>query len=118
MIGITLDESLRARLNGLNTIVPVRDEAGAFVGYFVPQETYDTMFEAWANSEVTESELGAARQEYREHGGLTTAEAIAYIKRLAGEPSDVIEQPEATCEENLDAIIAFHPQSDSTEPNS
>ena len=85
MTGITLDESLRARLNGLNTIVPVRDESGGFVGQFLPQDMFEKMFEAWANSEVTEEEIEAARQEYRDKGGLTTKEAIEYVRRHAGE---------------------------------
>jgi hypothetical protein len=86
MTGIVLDDALRAKLNGLNTIVPVKDEAGRFVGGFVPESLFLRMFEAWADSEVTDSELEAGSRAYRERGGLPTAEAIQYVRRMAGEP--------------------------------
>ncbi len=85
MNAITLDESLRAKLNGLNTIVTVRDEAGHDVGQFLPQDLFETLFEAWANSEVTDEELETASKAYPEMGGLPTKEAIDYIRRVVGE---------------------------------
>jgi len=88
MTGIVLDESLRAKLNGLNTIVSVRDEAGRCVGQFLPQDMFEMMFEAWADSDVTDEELAAASREYREKGGLPTKEAIDYVRRLAGEANE------------------------------
>jgi hypothetical protein len=88
MTGIVLDDALRAKLNGLNTIVPVKDEAGKFVGRFLPESLFLRMFEAWADSEVTDAELEAASQAFRERGGLATAEAIQYVRRAAGEAAE------------------------------
>jgi hypothetical protein len=82
---LTITPDLRARLNGLNHTLEMCDESGLTLGRFVLEEEYRQFLWAWANSEVTEEELENSRKEYREHGGLTTAEAIAYIKKLAGE---------------------------------
>jgi hypothetical protein len=79
-----VDASQRAKFN-FDNIVKVRDESGKLIGRFLPDALFREMFEAWADSQVTKEELDAARKAYREEGGLTTAEAIAYIKRLAGE---------------------------------
>ncbi|MBO0698402.1 MAG: hypothetical protein J2P46_08415 [Zavarzinella sp.] len=88
MTDIVLDDALRAKLNGLNTIVPVKDEAGKFVGRFLPESLFLRLFEAWADSEVTDAELDAASQAFRERGGLPTTEAIQYVRRMAGEPAE------------------------------
>lgn len=85
MNAIVLDDALRAKLNGLNTIVPVQDEAGKVVGGFLPESLFRQMFEAWADSEVTDAELAAGSEAYKREGGLPTAEAIAYVRRTAGE---------------------------------
>lgn len=37
---ITLDDALRARLNGLTERIELRDEAGALVGVFLPADHY------------------------------------------------------------------------------
>jgi hypothetical protein len=88
MSAIVLDDNLRTKLNGLNTIVPVKDEAGRFVGRFLPESIFLRMFEAWADSEVTDEELDAASKAYRERGGLPTAEAIDYVRRMSGEAAE------------------------------
>ena len=88
MTGIVLDDALRAKLNGLNTIVPVKDEAGHFIGRFLPEAMFLRLFEAWADSEVTDAELDAASEDYRRRGGLSTAEAIRYVRRMAGEATE------------------------------
>jgi hypothetical protein len=84
MSAIVLDDVLRAKLNGLNAVVPIKDEAGQFVGAFLPKSMFDAMFEAWADSEVTDEELDAASKAFRMKGGLPTAEAIQYVRRMAG----------------------------------
>jgi len=88
MTGIVLDDALRAKLNGLNAFVPVKDEAGQFVGGFLPKSMFDAMFEAWADSEVMDDELDAASEAFRKKGGLPTAEAIRYVRRMAGEGAE------------------------------
>lgn len=83
-----LDAAQRAKLNGLDTIMKVRDETGRLVGHFLPDALFRGLFEAWADSPVTREELEAGRQAYREEGGLPTAEAIEYVRRVAGEVAE------------------------------
>lgn len=82
---ITLSADQLAQLNGLDGVVKVRDEAGRSLGRLVPDPLYRAMFEAWAASPVTPDEIEAGRKAYRAEGGLSTAEAIAYIRQVAGE---------------------------------
>lgn len=81
-----LDKTQRARYN-LDNIVKVRDESGNLIGRFVSDSMFREMFEAWADSFVTKEEIEAARKDYQKNGGLTTSEAIAYVRRAAGETS-------------------------------
>jgi hypothetical protein len=88
MAEITLSSDQMAQLNGLNEVVKVRDESGHPIGRLVPDSLYRAMFEAWATSPVTLEEVEAGRKAYRAEGGLSTAEAIAYIRRVAGEADE------------------------------
>lgn len=83
-----LDAAQRARLRDLDTIVKVRDESGRLIGRFVSDALFRDLFEAWADSQVTKEELEAARKSFREEGGLSTAEAIAYVRKMAGEGAE------------------------------
>lgn len=86
MSRITLDHELRSKLNGLGEQVEVCDEAGKTVGQFVPQDWYMELMYAWAKQQFSdEKELEQARAEVRAQGGYTTAEAIAYLERIARE---------------------------------
>jgi hypothetical protein len=84
MAEIILDDDLRARLNGLESIVKVRDPSGEMVGLFLPNGMYESLFKAWARSEVPEAELDAASESYRKNGGIDGSEAVAYMLKRAG----------------------------------
>ena len=59
MTKVTLDESLRAKLNGLNEELEICDADGRTVGHFVPPDLYREMLYAWAESQsgISEEEL-------------------------------------------------------------
>ena len=57
---IVLDDSLKAKLNGLDKTVEVRDEIGHVVGQFVPQKLFLKLYYAWAKTAVTKEELEEA----------------------------------------------------------
>jgi hypothetical protein len=73
MPAITLDQELRAKLNGLNEPMPVQDETGKTIGRFVPEEEYQRWQYALAkaNCPFSEEELQRRKQE---QGGSTLAE--------------------------------------------
>ena len=86
MSTITLDPELRARLNGLNEQLEVRDESGTTVGHFVPAALYRELLYAWARSQPADAmDRARVRQEVRTVGGLSTTEAIVYLERQAHE---------------------------------
>jgi hypothetical protein len=73
MSKITLDASLRSKLNGLNEELEVCDESGATVGHYVPAELYRNMLYQIAEAQYprTKEELAKLRQQT---GGTTLAE--------------------------------------------
>lgn len=78
---ITLDPDLRAKLNGLNEHLEVQDGSGKIVGHFLPDAIYTRLIYAWAKLEFAdEAEHKLAMSE---PGGMTTAEAIAFVHQLA-----------------------------------
>ena len=86
MSAIILDAELRARLNGLNQQLEVRDEMGVVVGHFLPAREYlALLYELELSRPVDPAELERARQEVHAGRGMTTAEAIAYLENKAGE---------------------------------
>ena len=82
MNAITLDPDLRAKLNGLNQTLEVREEDGRVVGRFLPEEEYRRMQYdlALAACPYSEEELNRLRQA---KGGTPLAE---FWKKL-GVPS-------------------------------
>jgi hypothetical protein len=58
---IILDDDLRAKLNGLNATMEVREPTGRVVGHFVPEAEYLKLIYAWAKTAVTDEELDKAR---------------------------------------------------------
>lgn len=83
-----LDDTLRARLNGLTGWVEVREPTGETVGTFLPQGELLRLLYAEAHREASTPEAlarqQAARAEYLAGGGVPTAEAVARAKRAAG----------------------------------
>ncbi len=60
MSPVILDDGLRAKLNGLNAVVPVCEPTGETVGQFVPQEQYLAFVYAQVRDAVSTAELDAA----------------------------------------------------------
>lgn len=57
---IILDDTLRAKLNGLSETIPLQDADGKTVGHFVPAAEYQRILIAWAESQCppfTQEEL-------------------------------------------------------------
>jgi hypothetical protein len=83
---VTLDDALRAKLNGLNEHLEVRTPDGTLVGHFLPDEVYRRLQYEWAKAEFARQDLeDAARGVVRKWDGTngrTTAEAIAYLEEL------------------------------------
>jgi len=81
---VTLDDALRAKLNGLNEHLEVRTPDGTLVGHFVPDEAYRRLETAWAKAEFgRQDDADAARGVVRKWDGTngrTTADAIAYLE--------------------------------------
>ena len=83
---VILDEALRARLNGMNETLEVRDERGKLVGRFVPEEEYMRLLYDWAKAEFAREEAEDAAKgiirKWDGTNGKTTTEAIAYLRSL------------------------------------
>lgn len=73
MPAITLDNDLRAKLNGLNEVMPVQDESGRTIGRFVPEEEFRKMIYVAAKASCPFSEEEMERRR-KEKGGSTLQE--------------------------------------------
>ena len=71
MTKVTLDESLKAKLNGLNEQLELCDQTGQTVGHYLPDHLYRELLLAWADSQISPEELERRRREPR---GRTLAE--------------------------------------------
>jgi hypothetical protein len=65
MSKVTLDESLKAKLNGLNEQMEICDEKGNTLGHFLPADIYKELLLAWADSQITPEELERRRRKPR-----------------------------------------------------
>ena len=81
---ITLDHDLRAKLGDLSGEVALCDADGNIVAFIMPPGHRDMMYRMAANL-FDDEELEAARREYAEHGGKTTAEVLAHLAELERE---------------------------------
>ncbi len=63
MTKVIVDESLRAKLNGLNDQVEFCDGSGRRLGQFLPEEMYQDMLNAWVDTLFTKEELKRAEEE-------------------------------------------------------
>jgi hypothetical protein len=79
---LVLDESVRKALSELGGEVELCDETGRAVGYFLSPEAYERWLYALAKAEVSDVELEEAREDYRKHGGLTTAQVLDHLRSL------------------------------------
>ena len=67
---VILDETLEAKLNGLNKALEVCDRNGRTLGHFLPPDLYKEMVYAWAESQsgITMEELERRRREEKGKG--------------------------------------------------
>ncbi len=77
-----LPADLSAKLGTVNSPAELCDETGVTKAVALPPELYREMFHAWADSVFDPATLERARQE---SGGMTTAEAVAYLRKVASE---------------------------------
>jgi hypothetical protein len=79
---VPLNSDVVAKLRDLETFVELCDESGQARAVAMPPELHREMMSAWLKSMFTDEEIEEAR---RESGGMTTAEAIAYLQKVASE---------------------------------
>jgi hypothetical protein len=75
---VILDESLRSKLQNLETELEFCDESGCTLGYFLPSVERDRLLYDRARAQITDEELERRRQE---PGGRTTAEVLARLAK-------------------------------------
>jgi hypothetical protein len=73
MTTVTVDDALRARLNGLGAEVELRSESGQPLGYFVPAELYLLFLYARARKQLSDDEIEQLR---RQSGGRPLADIL------------------------------------------
>ena len=83
---VTLDDALRAKLNGLNEHLEVRTPDGTLVGHFLTDAAYRQMQYEWAKAEFARQDAeDAARGVVRKWDGTngrTTAQVVASLRAL------------------------------------
>src|SRR5262249_235898 len=62
---VTIDQELRARLNGLTENIELCDESGRTLAHVVPPEVYPELLRAWVDSHITPEEIERRRPEPR-----------------------------------------------------
>ena len=88
---VTLTPELRSHLNGLDEHLELCDETGRTIGHFLTDDEFrDLVYAQFRNLPSDEADRQRAREELARDGGMTTAEAVAYIAeiedRLRGSP--------------------------------
>jgi hypothetical protein len=78
MSKVTLDPSLRAKLNNLDRPVEFCDESGRTVGYYVPADRHRELLYAWAKSQFTDEDLKKAKNQ---PGGRPLAEILTRLEK-------------------------------------
>ena len=83
---VPLDDDLRAKLgDDLSDEIALRDKNGQVVAYVVSPDHREMLYRLAANL-IDDHKIEAARQEYRERGGKTTAEVLAGLAELDRKP--------------------------------
>jgi hypothetical protein len=84
---IILDDEQKAKLNGRDQHLEVCDANGNRLGWFIPDAEYMRFVYDWAKAEFAREEAEEAAQgivrKWDGTNGRTTAEAIAYVKKMA-----------------------------------
>ncbi len=84
MTRVTIDAQTRSKLISAGAQAEVCDEKGATVGYFLTPKEYLAWMYEWARNQIDDEEIEQARHE---PGGMSTAEAIAYVETIGGNRS-------------------------------
>ena len=63
MTKMTVDDALRAKLNGLSVALELCDQSGQTLGHFLPRDAYLRLLYARARAQITDEEIEAARQQ-------------------------------------------------------
>lgn len=86
MATVILDEVLKARLNGLNEHLEIRDESGKVVGHYLPNEEYMRLMYDLAKAEFDRADAEDAAKgivrKWDGSNGYRTSEAIERLKSL------------------------------------
>jgi hypothetical protein len=57
MTKVTIDSSLRSKLNGLDQQIELCDEAGRTLGHFLPADVFREMRVTWSKARASDEEL-------------------------------------------------------------
>jgi hypothetical protein len=76
MTKVTVDQTLRSKLNGFNGQIELCDEAGRTVGFFLTADEYKRLILEWAKLKYPAEEL---KRRYQEPGERSTAEVLARL---------------------------------------
>jgi hypothetical protein len=79
---LDLPADVVAKLAAVNDPMKVYDEKGEAQAVVVPPGLFQDMWEAWVDQHYDEAEMARRKAE---PGGYTTAEAIAYLNKVASE---------------------------------
>ncbi|MBX9625435.1 MAG: hypothetical protein K2X82_16635 [Gemmataceae bacterium] len=79
---LDLPADVIAKLACVDGPTKVLDAAGEPQAVVLPPDLYQQMFDAWADAQFDPASLERARQQT---GGYTTAEAVAFVRKLAAE---------------------------------
>lgn len=82
MSKVIVDSQLKAKLADRQQSIELCEESGETIGFFVPRDQYLRLLYAEAKTHFTQEELDAAREDYRQNGGVTTAELLDHLRRL------------------------------------
>jgi hypothetical protein len=80
MTKVTIDESLRSKLNGLDDQMEFCDESGQTMGHFLPDAVYRKLLYTFDQCPYSEEEL---RRHMEEPGGRTLDEIWRRLGRAA-----------------------------------
>jgi hypothetical protein len=57
MTKVTIDETLRSKLNGLDQQIELCDESGRTLGHYLPANSYRDLLVAWSKARASDQEL-------------------------------------------------------------
>ena len=85
---LMIDERTADQMSHLNEETEITSPSGETVGYFTPKSEYLRSLYEWALSLDTKDIREASMRSYEEHGGVSTAEALAHVYAKHGYPEN------------------------------